>query len=190
MSAETPLRVLTTAIVCLFLTGCAIVRPHLDTRQETPIDWGLECSHTAAITVQPFVTGEPESKWGVYAAQRMQEYLLAAKAFQRVLVAESGPVMTPYVLTGEIDHMFYGGTFTPSKVYLTIRVINRRDGQTRFLRKGYAAAENRGLDLELLTRLYVSSPYPEELLNGLLKTAAKDIAQRTNATSHCQPEQN
>lgn len=189
MSTE-PSPKLAIAILCLFLTGCAIVRPHLDTRHETPIDWGLECSHTAGITVQPFLTKEAEAPWGVYAAQRMQEYLLDQKAFRQILLADKEPVTTRYVLTGEINHMFYGGTFTPSTVSVTIRVIDRQDGQTRFLRKEYAKAENRGLDLELLTRLYVSSPYPEELLNGLLRTAAKDIAGRTNATAHCQPEQN
>lgn len=178
------------AILCLCLTGCAIVRPHLDTRLETPIDWGLECGHKAALTVQPFVTTtEAERPWGVYAAQHMQEYLLADKAFQRILLSDKESVATRYVLTGEINQMFYGGTFTPTKVSVTIRVIDRQDGQTRFLRKAYAEAEKRGLDLELLTRLYVSSPYPEELLNGLLKTAAKDIAGRTNASAHCQPDQ-
>lgn len=187
MSTEPSLK-LAAAILCLFLTGCAIVRPHLDTRQETPIDWGLDCSHAAAITVQPFLTTGAESTWGLYAAQRMQEYLLAEKAFQRILMVKGEPVTTRYVLTGEINSMFYGGTFTPTKVYLTLRVIDRQDGQTRFLRKGYAEAENRGLDLELLTRLYVSAPYPEDLLNRLLKTAAKDIARRTNDTAHCQPE--
>lgn len=170
-------------VLCLALASCAIVRPHLTTRQETPIDWGLECSQTSAITILPFVTEYPA--WGVYAAQRLQEYMLAEKAFQRVILAEKEPVLTPYVLKGEIDSLYYGGTFTPSKVYVTIRVINRQDGHTRFLRKGFAEGEKRGLDLELMTRLYVSSPYPEELLAGLLKTAARDIAQRTAPTAHC-----
>lgn len=175
-------------ILCLALAGCAIVRPHLTTQQETPIDWGLECSQTSAVTILPFATDNPA--WGVYAAQRLQEYLLAEKAFQRVILAEKEPVLTPYVLKGEIDHMYYGGTFTPSRVYVTIRVINRQDGQTRFLRKGFAEGDKRGLDLELMTRLYVSSPYPEELLAGLLKTAARDIAQRTAPTAHCPSGQN
>ena len=64
---------------------------------------------------------------------------------------------------------------------MTLRVINRRDGQTRFLSKLSAAAENRGLDLALLTRKYVSAPYPEQVLNGMLKELAREIAQRTHA---------
>jgi hypothetical protein len=176
-------------LVCLGLSGCAIVRPHLETQQSTPIDWGLECTRSSAITVLPFITNVPDSSWGIYAGQRMQEHLLAEKAFERVLYAEKEPVLTQYLLKGTIDGQYYGGTLTPSTVQVTVRVINRQDGQTRYLTKVSAAAENRGLDLELLTRMYVSAPYPEQLLNGLLKQAAKDIAQRTGPSAPCTSEQ-
>lgn len=173
--------------VCLLvwfcLSGCAIVRPHMDSGQTTPIDWGLGGASRSAITVLPFVTHGQEDRWGVYAGRRMQEYLLAAKAFERVLYADKEPVFTPYVLIGEIDGLYYGGTFTPTSVQVTLRVINRQDGQTRYLTKLSAAAENRGLDLELLTRKYVSAPYPEQVLNGVLKKLARQIAERTRAAA-------
>jgi len=168
-------------LLCLCIGGCAIVRPHMETSRNTPIDWGLEGAQNSAITVLPFATHDQEKRWGIYAGQRMQESLLAAKAFERVLYAEKEPVTTPYVLKGEIDDLYYGGTFTPTSVQVTVRLINRQDGQTRFLSKLSAAAENRGLDLELLTRKYVSAPYPEQVLNGILKELAREIALRTHA---------
>ncbi|MEN6473273.1 MAG: hypothetical protein ABFD81_04600 [Syntrophaceae bacterium] len=167
--------------LCLCMNACAIVRPHMDSSRTTPIDWGLEGAKSSAITVLPFVTHDQEKRWGIYAGQRMQESLLAAKAFERVLYAEQEPVTTPYVLKGEIDGLYYGGTFTPTSVQVTVRVINRQDGQTRFLSRLSAEAENRGLDLELLTRKYVSAPYPEQVLNGILKELAREIALRTHA---------
>jgi len=167
-------------LLCLCFSGCAIVRPHMDSHQTTPIDWGLEGTRGSAITVLPFVTHDQEERWGVYAGQHMQEYLLAAKAFERVLFAEKEPVTTQYVLKGEIEGLYYGGTFTPTSVQVTLRVINRQDGQTRYLSKLSAAAENRGLDLELMTRKYVSAPYPEQVLNGILKKLAHEIAERTH----------
>jgi len=165
----------------LCMSACAIVKPHLDASRTTPIDWGLEGARSSAITVLPFVAHGQDERWGIYAARRMHEFLLAAKAFERVLYVEQEPVATPYVLKGEIDALYYGGTFTPTSVQVTVRVINRRDGQTRLLTTLSAEAENRGLDLELLTRKYVSAPYPEQVLNGILKELARTIAQRTHA---------
>ena len=173
--------------VCLSLYlcmgGCAIVKPHMDSQQSTPIDWGLEGARSSAITVLPFTTHDQDPSWGIYAGQRMQESLLAAEAFERVLYAEKEPVTTQYVLKGDIDGLYYGGTFTPTRVQVTLRVIDRRDGQTRYLTRLSAAAENRGLDLEIMTRKYVSSPYPEQLLNGVLKKLASEIAQRTHTNA-------
>lgn len=170
-------------LLCLCLSGCAIVKPHMDSHQTTPIDWGLEGARSSAITVLPFVTHDQEERWGIYAGRRMQECLLGAKAFERVLYAEKEPVTTQYVLLGEIDGLYYGGTFTPTSVQITVRVINRQDGQTRYLSRLSAAAENRGLDLELLTRKYVSAPYPEQVLNGMLEELAREIALRSHAAA-------
>jgi hypothetical protein len=182
-------KVLIHLLLSLLLSGCAIVKPHLDYQADTPIDWGLGGGFESAITVLSFDTGEFEPKWGVYAAKRMQEYLLEEKAFRRVVYGDKEPVTTPYVLKGEINHLYYGGTFTPTKVYVTIRIIERSDGQTRFMRKGSAECEKRAFRFDFLSRLYVSSPYPEELLNGILKTTAKDIARRTTLADRYAPEQ-
>ncbi len=167
--------------LCLCMNGCAIVKPHLEISRTTPIDWGLEGAGSSAITVLPFIAHDQEERWGIYARRRMQEYLLADQAFERVLYAEKEPATTPYVLKGEIEALYFGGTFTQTRVQVTLRIINRRDGQTRYLSTFSAAAENRGLDLELLTRKYVSAPYPEQVLNGILKDLAREIALRTHA---------
>jgi len=164
--------------ICMLVAGCAMVKPdrHLD--EVTPIDWGLSGeSFESAVTVLPF--DAQDEKWGTYAAERMKEYLLEAGAFQKVILAGKEPVATPYVLTGELEYLFYGGTHSPSRVCVSVRVIDAADGHTRFLRISRASSEKKAFHMSWLSRVYIPSPYPEELLNALLRHIAADIADRT-----------
>ncbi len=165
--------------VIFFIAGCAMVKPdrHLD--EVTPIDWGLSGeSFESAITILPF--DAQDQKWGVYAAKRMKEYLLEEKAFQRIVFGGKEPADTPYVLSGELEYLFYGGTHSPSRVCVSLRVIDASDGHTRFFRISRASSGRDAFHVSWLSRVYVASPYPEELLNGLLRHIARDIAQRTS----------
>jgi len=127
-------------------------------------------------------------KWGVYAARRIQEHLLEHKAFRRVVYAEKAPEdPTSYELRGELEYLFYGGTHSPSRVCITVRIINTLDGDTRFLRIARSSSENTAFHTTWLKRVYVSSPYPEQLLNSLLKNVAADIAQRTSLPAKKNP---
>jgi len=172
------IRKITLLSVCLFIAGCAMVKPdrHLD--EVTPIDWELDGeSFESAITILPFDAQDP--KWGIYAAKRMKEYLLEEKAFQRVVLDEKDSAGTPYVLSGELEYLFYGGTHSPSRVCVSLRVIDASDGHTRFFRISRASSGRDAFHVSWLSRMYVASPYPEELLNGLLRHIARDIAQKT-----------
>lgn len=171
---------------CMF-AGCAFTRPYMDSKDSTPIDWGLRGSYEKAITIAPFDSHNYDKKWGTYAAQRMKEYLLEEGAFQRVIFSEEEKISMPLLLKGEITYMWYGGSYTPSKVNVTIRIIDTSDGQTRFLRKSSISYERRGYNVSWLNRMYISSPAPEELLNGILKHIAEDIAKRTRLPAKQHP---
>ena len=58
-------------------------------------------------------------------------------------------------------------------------MIDASDGHTRFFRISRASSGRDAFHVSWLSRMYVASPYPEELLNGLLRHIAHDIAQRT-----------
>lgn len=159
-------------------SGCAMVKPERSLEELTPIDWGLDSgSFEDGVTVLPF--GNQDAKWGAYAAQRMKEHLLEHKAFRRVVLSEGGKVETPWVIRGEIEQLFYGGTGSPSRVGVSVRVIDVSDGQTRFLRISRASSGKEAFHLVWLSRVYLRSPYPEELLDPLLGHIAQDIAERT-----------
>jgi hypothetical protein len=181
------IRKLALVSVCFFVAGCAMVKPdrHLD--EVTPIDWGMNGeSLESAITILPF--DAQDEKWGAYAAQRMKEHLLEEKAFQRVVLAGKESVATPYVLTGELEYLFYGGTHSPSRVCVSVRVMDASDGHTRFLRISRISSEKKAFHVSWLSRVYMPSPYPEELLNALLRHIAQDIAVRTaRATTEAVP---
>ena len=162
----------------LVISGCALVQPARQTDEVTPIDWGLGESFERAVTIYPF--DAQDEKWGVYAAHRMKEYLLEKKGFRRIIVSDTQPAETPYEIRGELEYLFYGGTHSPSKVCITVRVIDTTDGDTRFMRISRASSEKRAFHMTWLSRVYVPSPYPEELLNSLLEHVAGDIARRTN----------
>ncbi len=165
--------------VCFLLTCCALVKPdrHLD--EVTPIDWGLNGSFENAITVQPF--DAQDEKWGVYAANRMKQHLLESSAFKRIVYSDKVPVKTQYVLTGDLEYLYYGGTHSPSKACISVRITDTKDNQTRFMRVSRATSSKDAFHVGRLSRVYVPSPYPEELLDALLKHVADDIAERTAA---------
>jgi hypothetical protein len=159
------------------LSGCALVKPNRQLDEVTPIDWGLVDSFESGITLHPF--DAQDTKWGIYAAQRMKESLLEEKAFRRVVYSDKKPVDTPYELHGELEYLFYGGSHSPSRVCISVRVIDTADGHTRFMRVARASSEKKAFHMTWLSRVYVPSPYPEELLNGLIREIARDIAGRT-----------
>ncbi len=166
-------------LIACMLTGCAFARPYMEFKDSTPIDWGLKGSFEKAIAIVPFDSHSYDKKWGIYAAQRMKEYLLEEGAFQRVIFSEEEKSFMPLLLKGEITYMWYGGSYTPSKVNVIVRIIDTSDGQTRFLKKSSISYERKGYSISWLNRMYLSSPAPEELLNGVLKHIAEDIAART-----------
>jgi hypothetical protein len=160
------------------LTGCALVKPDRHYDEATPIDWGLENSFEGSITVTPFEA--QDEKWGVYAAKQLQEHLLESQAFRRVVYSGSGkPPDTQFVLKGDIEYIYYGGTHSPSKVCVSVKIIDTRDGKTRFLRVSRMSSGMDAFHLNWLSRVYLPSPYPEELLNAMLVHIADDISQRT-----------
>jgi hypothetical protein len=161
----------------LVISGCALVKPTRQLDEVTPIDWGLGESFEHAVTIYPF--DARDEKWGVYAAQRMKEYLLEKRGFRRIIFSDKEPAETPYEIRGELEYLFYGGTHSPSRVCITVRVIDTTDGDTRFMRISRASSEKKAFHMTWLSRVYVPSPYPEELLNSLLAHVAGDIARRT-----------
>lgn len=171
------IRKIVPAVLCLMLAGCAFVKPtrHLD--EVTPIDWGLSDSFEHAVTIVPF--DAQNDTWGLYAAKQMTQYLIENKAFKQVIFSETEPAETPYVLKGDIEHLFYGGTHSPSQVCVSVRIVDTRDGQTRFMRISKMSSEKTAVHATWLSRVYVPSPYPEEIMNALLRHIAGDIAERT-----------
>ncbi len=163
--------------ICLMLTGCALVKPERHLDEVTPIDYGLENSFEDAVTVLPF--DAQDEKWGVYAGRQMKQHLLEFSAFRRVVYSVNEDPSTPYILKGEIENIYYGGTHSPSKVCVSIRIIDRKNGQTKFLRVSRATSEKDAFHMTWLSRVYVSSPYPEEILDALLRHIAEDISERS-----------
>ena len=166
-------------MLALILSGCALVKPNRHYEESTPIDWGMANTFESSVSVVPFVA--EDSKWGVYAAHRMEEYLLEEKAFRKVVFTEEINPTTDYIITGTLEHLLYGGPYDPTSVFLTVRVIDTADGQIRFMRTARASSEKRGYHMTLLRRVYVPSPYLEEVMNGILKHIAQDIASRSRS---------
>jgi hypothetical protein len=166
-------------LALLALTGCAAVKPDRHYDEATPIDWGLESSFENSITVMPF--DAQDEKWGVYAAKQLQQHLLESRAFRRVVYSESEPTpgQAQFVLKGSLEYIYYGGTHSPSRVCVSVKIIDLRDGKTRFLRVSRMSSSKDAFHLTWLSRVYVESPYPEELLNAVLVHIADDISSRT-----------
>lgn len=163
---------------CFVLAGCALVKPTRGLDEVTPIDWGLGDSFESGITVLPF--DAQDEKWGVYAAKQMKQHLLESKAFRRVVYADKDTGKAPYALKGELEYLYYGGTHSPSRVCVSLRIIDVKDGQTRFMRVSRASSGKDAFHMTWLSKVYVPSPYPEEILNSLLRHIAEDIAERTS----------
>ncbi len=164
----------------ILTAGCALTKPSRGFEEATLIDWGLADSFGTSVAVTPFAAEDP--KWGVYAAQRMKEYLLDEKAFQRVIYAEAKKPDTTYIISGSLDHISYGGTDTPTSVFLTVRLVSASDNQARFLRTSKASSMKSAYHMTLLRRIFIPAPYPEEVMNSVLKHIAKDISARTNTS--------
>src|SRR5512137_2613114 len=96
-------------MLVLTLSGCALVKPNRSYEESTPIDWGLVNTFESSASVVPFVA--EDSKWGVYAAHRMEEYFLEEKAFRKVVFTEEINPRTTYIITGTLDHLLYGGPY-------------------------------------------------------------------------------
>ena len=173
-------------LILLMLAGCALIRPHSEFEKTTPIDWGLAGACVSSIRVEPFL-GQ-EEKWGVYAQKKMQEYLLAQAAFTKVVRDEIiDPNAVLYELRGEITYLFYGGTELPSEVQVSVRIIDLSDSQTRFFRKSAVSYQNWAVNIWRISRLFVPSPLPEELLSEVLHDIACDIAARTHQPLDTKP---
>ena len=167
-------------VLALVLSGCALTHPVYDVKTSTPVDWGLADGFENVLAVKPFICPS-NAALGTYAARRMHEYLLEKEAFRRVVLAGDGPVYSRYVLEGEIQDIYYGGTNEATRVSLNVRIIDRTDGHTRFFRKAAGSVATKGVSLQWLQRYYAPAPLPEEVLTGMLETIAADIAERTAA---------
>jgi len=164
--------------LCIFLlAGCALVKPDRRFDEVTPIDWGLESAFESSIAVLPFEA--QDEKWGVYAARQLQQHLLESSAFRRVVLSDGDNADTQYVVTGDIEYIYYGGTHSPSKVCVSVKITDTRDGKTRFMRVSRMSSGKDAFHVNWLSRVYVPSPYPEELLNAMLAHIAEDISLRT-----------
>ncbi|MBN1637054.1 MAG: hypothetical protein JW920_11095 [Deltaproteobacteria bacterium] len=181
-------RLLFLILIPLMLAGCALIRPHSEFDETTPIDWGLAGVCNSTIRVEPFL-GQDE-KWGAYAQNKMQEYLLTQAAFTKVVRDEIDPNAVQYELRGEITHLFYGGTELPSEVQVSVRVIDLSDLQTIFFRKSAVSYQNWAVNIWRISRLFVPSPLPEELLGEVLHDIARDIAVRTRQPLDKHPRSN
>jgi hypothetical protein len=174
------LPVLVLFLLLIIIEGCALTKPSREFDEATPIDWGLANSFKSSVAVVPFKAEDP--KWGIYAAQMMKEYLLEEKAFQRVIYTEEKKPDTTYVITGSLDHINYGGTDIPTSVFLTVRLTAASDNQARFLRTAKATSMKSAYHMTLLRRIFLQAPYPEQVMNSVLKHIAQDIAERTTSS--------
>jgi len=166
-------------IIAILASGSALVMPTRHYEEATPIDSGLAGAYSNTAAVMPF-HAKGNDEWGVYAAQRLTEYLIEQKAFSRVFFVEKRPQAVNYIITGTLDHLSYGGNEEPTTVFLTIRVTGASDSQTLFYRTAKASSQKSAFDITLLRSIDVPSPYIEEVMNGMLEGIAKDIASRTN----------
>lgn len=174
-----PLFFLPIVLTLVLASGCALVMPTRHYEEATPIDSGLAGAYSNTAAVMPF-DAKGNDGWGVYAAQRLTEYLIEKKTFKQVDFAEKRPPEVSYIITGTLDHLSYGGNETPTAVFLTVKVIRASDSQTLFYRTTKASSKKSAFDITLLRSVDMPSPYIEEVMNGMLERIAQDIASRTN----------
>ena len=168
-------------LTLVLASGCALVMPTRHYEEATPIDSGpgLAGAYSNTAAVMPF-DAKGNDEWGVYAAQRLMEYLIEQKAVRRVFFIEKRPQDVNYIITGTLEHLSYGGNEEPTTVFLTILVIGASDSQTLFYRTAKASSKKSAFHMTWLRSVDVPSPYIEEVMNGMLERIAKDIALRTN----------
>ncbi|MGO9147850.1 MAG: hypothetical protein ACLQDF_15950 [Desulfomonilia bacterium] len=174
-----PLFFLPIVLTLVLASGCALVMPTRHYEEATPIDSGLAGAYSNTAAVMPF-DAKGNDGWGVYAAQRLTEYLIEQKTFKQVDFAEKRPPGVSFIITGTLDNLSYGGNETPTTVVLTVKVIRTSDSQTLFYRTAKASSKKSAFDITLLRSVDMQSPYIEEVMNGMLEGIAKDIASRTN----------
>jgi hypothetical protein len=166
-------------VICILVSGCALVKPTRHFEESTPIDQGLAGTYLSTAVVMPLDAKGNES-WGAYAAQRLTEYLIDQKAFRQVTYSKNKVPGTGYIITGSLDHIFYGGNEAATTVFLTIKVLGAADSQTLFYRTAKASSKMSAFHMTRLQSVDIPSPYIEEVLNNMLERIAKDIASRTN----------
>lgn len=166
-------------LALIFASGCALVKPTRHFEESTPIDQGLTGTYLSMAVVMPLEAKGNES-WGVYAAQRLTEFLIEQKAYLQVVYTKDKVPGAGYIITGSLDHLSYGGNDEPTTVFLTIKVLSAADSQTLFYRTAKASSKMSAFHMTRLQNVSVPSPYIEEVLNNMLERIAKDIASRTN----------
>ncbi|HDP24546.1 MAG TPA: hypothetical protein ENN34_03790 [Deltaproteobacteria bacterium] len=169
--------VLLVLLAGFLVTGCALVKPHRQFDETTPIDLGLRGASREDLSILSFRCDD--AKWGDYAARRLSEFLLEEQAFTRVVLGETDTTATRYVLRGHLELLFYGGSDLPTEVALSVSIKDTADGTTRFFRKARASSHKSAVHMTWFMRVPVPAPYPEEVLNSVLRKIALDIAQRS-----------
>lgn len=167
-------------LLAALITGCALVKPTRHYEEATPVDWGLAGAYLGTAAVTPFAAPEYE-EWGMYSAHRLSEYLFENKAFRQVAVAMEPDPKTSYIISGTLEHLAYGGSQGPTSVFLVVKVTSTSDSQVRFYRSAKASSSRSAFHMTWLRSVDVPSPYIEEVLNGVLKDVASDIASRTHS---------
>jgi hypothetical protein len=163
----------------IFASGCALVKPTRNYEESTPIDQGLAGTCLSTAVVMPFEAKGNEI-WGVYAAQRLTEYLIEQKAYRQVVYTNDKVSGADYIITGTVDYLSYGGNEAATTVFLTIKVLGAADSQTLFYRTAKESSKMSAFHMTRLQSVDVPSPYIEEVLNTVLEHIAKDITSRTN----------
>ena len=168
------------SLLFMFLTGCALVKPNHISEKSTQVDRGLAGAYLSEAVVVPFDTKGDEA-WGTYAARRLADYLMENRAFRQVVVAENNERKAGYIIRGTLEHLSYGGNEEPTTVFLTVSVTSVSDSLVRFQRSAKASSGKSAFHMVWLRSVDVPSPYIEELLDGILKATASDIASRTHS---------
>ncbi|HVN71755.1 MAG TPA: hypothetical protein VMU10_07035 [Desulfomonilia bacterium] len=166
-------------IMCIILSGCALVMPTRIYDEATPIDTGLAGMYLSTAAVMPFEAVGYEN-WGVYAAKKLTGSLLKHKAFRQVVYAEKKPPEVNYIITGTLENLSYGGNEGPTTVSLTVKVVGASDSQTYFYRTAKESSKKSAFHMSWLRRVDVPSPYIEGVLSSMVDRIAKDISSRTN----------
>ncbi len=164
----------------MFMAGCAVVKPNRSFETVTPVDCGLSGAYLGTAAVIPFDAKENDD-WGVYTARRLTEYLMESRAFRQVVLSDDSHPKTGYLVTGTLEHVSYGGSDGPTTVFLSVQVASASDSRVRFLRTVKASSGKSAFHMTWLRMVDVPSPYIEEVLNGILRDVAADIASRTHS---------